>query len=90
MSNKDISSIVGYHEYHANRLMLRHTGMTLHKYLNNFRMERAKMLLVSTDFSVGEIAEKSGPGSVSRFFESFRKSTGVSPAVYRKENFRLI
>ena len=48
ITNKDIASCVRYHEYHANRLMLRHTGTTLHKYLTDYRIERAKMYLTST------------------------------------------
>lgn len=90
ITNQDIASCVRYHEYHANRLMLRHTGTTLHKYLNDLRIEHAKTYLISTKLSVSEIAEKTGLGSVSRFSECFKKATGLSPLAYRKENFRLI
>ncbi len=90
ITNKDIASCVQYHEYHANRLMLRYTGTTLHKYLTDFRIERAKMYLASTKLSASEIAEKTGLGTVSRFSECFKKATGFSPLAYRKENFRLM
>lgn len=90
ITNRDIASCVQYHEYHANRLMIRHTGTTLHKYLNDFRVEHAKIYLSTTTISVSEIAEKTGFGSVSHFSECFKKITGISPLAYRKENFRMI
>ena len=90
ITNREIAAYVRYHEYHANRLMLRHTGTTMHKYLTNYRIERAKTYLTATELSVSEIAERTGLGSVSRFSACFKNATGLSPAAYRTQNFRLV
>jgi len=90
ITNQDVAEHVRYHEYHANRLMLKHTGTTIHKYLTNCRIDSAKVLLTATELSVGEIAEQTGMGTASRFSEAFKRMIGVSPSEYRKQNFRLI
>ena len=45
---------------------------------------QAKELLVLTDHSVGEIAQKVGFGDASNFSTRFAKATGQSPLQYRK------
>ena len=90
ITNRDIASCVRYHEYHANRLMMKHTGTTMHKYLLNYRLERAKYYLAITELSVAEVAEQTGMGSAARFSEAFKLAYGVSPSKYRKQNFRLV
>ena len=45
---------------------------------------QAKELLVLTDHSVSEIAQKVGFGDASNFSTRFAKATGQSPLQYRK------
>mgnify|MGYP000820980208 CR=1 FL=1 len=66
------------------RLFRRYMGTTPYNYLVNFRITQAKELLVLTDHSVGEIAQKVGFGDASNFSTRFAKATGQSPLQYRK------
>ena len=66
------------------RLFWRYMGTTPYNYLVNFRITQAKELLVLTDHSVGEIAQKVGFGDASNFSTRFAKATGQSPLQYRK------
>ena len=66
------------------RLFRRSMGTTPYNYLVNFRITQAKELLVLTDHSVSEIAQKVGFGDASNFSTRFAKATGQSPLQYRK------
>ena len=66
------------------RLFWRYMGTTPYNYLVNFHITQAKELLVLTDHSVSEIAQKVGFGDASNFSTRFAKATGQSPLQYRK------
>lgn len=66
------------------RLFRRYMGTTPYNYLVNFHITQAKELLVLTDHSVSEIAQKVGFGDASNFSTRFAKATGQSPLQYRK------
>lgn len=54
------------------------------EYLIYFRLNKSIELLESTTFSISDISEKVGFGSVSYFIEKFRKQVGCTPLDYRK------
>lgn len=59
------------------------TGRTMHAYLVEVRLSRARSLLRETDLTVEAVAGRAGFGSVQRFFDLFRRATGVTPGNYR-------
>ena len=61
------------------------TGTTFIKYLNHYRIERAKDMLRCTDRPVGEVGEKVGFLSNAYFGLVFKNATGLSPNAYRKQ-----
>mgnify|MGYP002802605581 FL=1 len=63
-------------------------GETPHQYILNRKIEFAKELLASSDYSVAEIANKLAFSDEFYFSNIFKKKTGVSPSVFRKQ--RLI
>ena len=48
------------------------------------RVERAKELLLSEEYTVEAVAEKCGFLSGNVFIKSFKKEVGVTPGMYRK------
>lgn len=52
--------------------------------INESRLERAKMLLSSTNLTVREIAEQSGFGSDTYFMRRFREKLNMTPTDYRR------
>ena len=52
------------------------------------RLGCAKNMLITTDLSVAEVAEKSGIGDYNYFSKVFKKTFGISPLKYRKTNQR--
>lgn len=58
-------------------------GISFQDYLINARLERAKILLLTTGWKVYEIAEKVGFEDPNYFSTSFKKHYGVSPNKFR-------
>ena len=59
-------------------------GESPHRYLLTRRLERASALLRYTDRSVADVCVEVGLSSVGSFTTSFKRSFGVTPAVYRR------
>ena len=59
-------------------------GETYSSYLKNYRVNKAKELLVGTQMKQYEIALQVGYTDSKYFGKVFRESTGYSPAEYRK------
>lgn len=59
-------------------------GVSVVRYIQSQRLNRAKRLLRSTGMSVTDVAFASGFGASSQFNTVFRKEFGVSPTEFRK------
>ncbi len=59
-------------------------GFCFQKYLEMYRIERAKALLKNTDMSISNIAIQAGFSSFSYFGKTFRKYTMCTPTEYRR------
>lgn len=59
-------------------------GMSPGKYLNDYRIRSAAELLLTTEDSITEVAEKCGFSSGSYFGKSFFKMIGCTPKEYRR------
>ncbi|MCR5790619.1 MAG: response regulator [Lachnospiraceae bacterium] len=62
----------------------RETGTTFSSYIRNYRIAKAKELLVGTSLKLYEIAERVGYADPKYFSKVFRDVTGQLPAEYRK------
>ncbi len=61
-------------------------GTTVFGYLHNYRMERAKELLLDAKLTVNQVAQSVGYASRSAFMTAFRKKFGTSPSAYSQKN----
>jgi Response regulator containing CheY-like receiver domain and AraC-type DNA-binding domain len=61
------------------------TGLNISDYINQYRIEKAKALLMKNDYNISDIASETGFDSFSYFSTVFKKFTGKSPSVYKKE-----
>ena len=62
------------------------TGVTPGKYLNQLRIDKAKMLLVNTQYRILDVALQVGYGNSSSFSRVFKSSEGITPQQYRQKN----
>ena len=68
---------------HYIRVFKRETGETPNVYITKRRLERAELALVTSDFSIKDIAESLGFTDCSYFNRLFKQHEGVSPQQYR-------
>ncbi len=86
VSNAELAALVGYHEFHLNRLFARYTGTSIHQYIINKRLSAARELILSTDLPLSEISEQTGFNNYSFFSSYFKKRFGISPARFRSQS----
>lgn len=83
LSIEDMASAAGLSRYYFNRLFRQQTGVSPHRYFNNLRIQKARLLLHTTDDSVAQIAEACGFDNVSNFIRLFRSCTDMTPTAFR-------
>lgn len=84
LSAEEMAEHLHISKVYFSQLFSRETGCTFTKYLTNYRMEHAKLLLSTTNDRVYEIAEACGYGDVKYFLKVFKKAAGMSPQAYRE------
>ncbi|MGI5895304.1 MAG: helix-turn-helix transcriptional regulator, partial [Candidatus Merdivicinus sp.] len=52
-------------------------------YVNKLRLDKAKELLATTEYTMGEIAEKVGYNNSAIFINNFKKQFYITPGNYR-------
>jgi AraC-like DNA-binding protein len=83
---EDIAHTCGYHPHHFHKIFRQVMNTTPLSFLANYRLEKAKELLLFQGMSVGEVACQCGFDSISYFSYFFRKYTGMSPRAFRKKH----
>lgn len=68
------------------KLFKEDTGYTYSNYLNIYRIEKSKKLLINTNMSLLDIAISVGFNSQNYFTMVFKKITNMTPTLYRSEN----
>lgn len=67
------------------RLFKREFNISPIQYVNRKKVERAQLLLYTTDMPVKEVSYELGFGDHSYFIRMYRKVTGVTPQEYRRQ-----
>lgn len=78
-----ISNKMGFSFGYLSNLFKKLFGVTFQEYVLNERMERAKILILSTDMKSYEIAESIGFEDANYFSTAFKKKYGISPSQYK-------
>lgn len=73
---------VGLTESAFSRRFFKLNGISFKQYVINKRIDRATMLLQTTDWKMVDIAEACGFESVSGFYDAFKRKTGTTPSQY--------
>jgi len=71
--------------FYLSRVFKAELGQSPHQYVLGRRVERAKALLRDTAMPIAAVALAAGFSSQSHLSDWFRRSVGVTPAVYRRE-----
>jgi len=81
-----LAAIEHYNENYYRAWFKRQTGMKPKEYIVKLRMEKAKILLVTTQYGISKIANQVGYSQNSSFSRVFKESAGMGPLEYRRQN----
>jgi YesN/AraC family two-component response regulator len=79
----ELSETIGVSKSYLSRIFKMDTGISLWDYLNRYRIQKAKELLLLTDKSITAIAADVGYEEVGYFGRVFREIAGCSPRAFR-------
>jgi len=71
------------------RIFKQKFGMRPNIFMQSKRVERAQLLLLTTDYSIQQIAEKVGLDNLSYFSRVFKKHVGKTPGSFRREQMKV-
>ena len=86
-SLKDIAGELKMSYGYFTHLFKQSTGMTVHQYVTQCRIRKAKQLLTYTNLLMIEIAQEVGIKSESHFSKVFSQHTDITPKAYRKATY---
>lgn len=84
ISLRDAAAEVGYSPFYFTRFFKKNTGKTFITFLNDYRIDKAKWLLINSDKNVSQIISEVGFESDKTFYRLFKSSLSLSPLDYRK------
>lgn len=76
-------SLCGLNGVYLGQLFKKEVGISLAKYLTNYRCEQAKRMLTEGTYTVSQISEMVGYQTSQYFSQTFRKVTGMTPQEYK-------
>ena len=84
ISLKDIANILGYEYHYLSRIFQGIFHTNFKTFLNQYRFEYAKNLILKSDKSLTSIAMESGFGSIRTFNRIYKEMSGTTPGTHRK------
>jgi len=81
---KDIAAAIHVHPSHLSRKFKQDTGLTIIDYVNQKRVEEAKLHLQAGNTTITDIALMVGYNDLNYFTRVFKKMTGQTPSQYMK------
>ncbi|BED91263.1 AraC family transcriptional regulator [Pseudoalteromonas sp. MM1] len=82
----ELAKQFNFSERNLKRRFSQATGISINKYVQEVRIDKAKKQLLATDKTVNEISVDVGYENSSFFSRLFKKSTGLTPAKWRKND----
>lgn len=82
---KKLAGELGFSPSYLSVLVKKELGLPFQDYLVQERIKKAKLLLLTTDLRIYEIAEQVGFEDMNYFSQRFKQVTGLTPRQFRKE-----
>ena len=84
LSLKSLAFQLGFSSSYLSVLIKKELGLPFQDYLIQERMKKAKLLLLTTDLKVYEIAEQVGFEDMNYFSQRFKQVVGVTPRQFKR------
>jgi len=82
---RDVSTNLSLNQSYLTSVFKETTGKTLHEYLIDYRIQRSRHYLETTDLSITTVAEKVGYKNPLSFTRVFKKLMNTTPSNYKKD-----
>ncbi|WP_348921836.1 AraC family transcriptional regulator [Enterococcus rotai] len=82
---EEVANSIGYSQFYFTKFFKRNTGKTFITFLNDYRIDKAKWLLINSTDTVSEIISQIGIESDKTFYRLFKQSMEMSPLKYREK-----
>ena len=79
-----VAASLGYEPHYVSRCFNNFIGIGFKQFLNNYRVDYAKKLLLDPDVSITAAAYTSGFQSIRSFNRIFQETLGITPTEFRK------
>ena len=79
----EIAESVGITEVHLRRVFAARAAISPMRYVNYLRIEKAKNMLLESNYTVSDIARLSGFSEPYYFSREFKRRMGLSPSEFR-------
>lgn len=86
ITRAELSEALHYNGNYISEIFLKHTGITLSKYIRDICLKEAADLLLNTNLTTSEIIQKIGFQNRTAFYRQFEKRYKMSPGRYRKHS----
>jgi AraC-like DNA-binding protein len=86
LSLHDLAMLLGISVRHLSRVIRQEKGVSLHRWIADYRLNEARRLLSETDLPINEVARRSAFRSSAAFSTAFRAASGFAPSEYRRLN----
>lgn len=80
----DYAKAIGIHSVTLSRIFKSRSGIGFCDFCNSIKIANAVNLLQTTNLNMGEVAFKTGFGSIRSFNRQFQKQVGISPKEFKK------
>ena len=87
ITSHDIANELFYTQSYFCRNFQKHFNAPFSKYINMYRISKAKNMLLGTELKISDISDMCGFKSPEYFAKSFKKEVGLSPKSYRKGQY---
>lgn len=81
---KSLAQQLGFSPNYLSVLIKKDLGMPFQDYLVQERLKKAKLLLLTSNLKIYEIAEQVGFEDMNYFSQRFKQLVGVTPSQYKK------
>jgi AraC-like DNA-binding protein len=85
----DLANITQWEKNYFIKLFVKYVGVTPYQYILVKKVEKAKLLITQTDYTINQISYELGFKSYTNFVSAFKKITTTSPSHYKRLNSRI-
>jgi AraC-like DNA-binding protein len=83
----DLANITKWEKNYFIKIFLNYVGITPYQYILEKKVEKAKLLIIQTDYPINQISYELGFKSYTNFVSAFKKIANSSPSQFKKLNY---